>query len=303
MRDRQASLTAAWVATCRGLAGILPPGEAIRDDPWGLKFGGLGAQALALSARQTPRTTWRTVRLLRPVAYTLCWVQLRTRVIDDLLLRFVGAGGRQMVLLGAGYDARATRLEDRLRGVRVFEVDHPATQARKRRLLGGAAAPSGPRYLAWDFEHDPMPALPERLAALGHDPRRPTFTLWEGVTMYLSERAIAETVSAVRAASAPGSRFVFEYLTRGSVAHRSGLEGLVGDLVTGLDEPFRFGWEPAALPAWLAARGFALEQDDSDAALAHRFLPRDREADFREACAGWEFHLAVASPAAAAPRQ
>ena len=67
----------------------------------------------------------------------------------------------------------------------------------------GLAAPV--RYLTWDFEARPMAELPAALAAAGHDPAAPTLTIWEGVTMYLTERAIDETVRVVRGMSAPGS--------------------------------------------------------------------------------------------------
>src|SRR5262249_25735248 len=118
-------------------------------------------------------------------------MQLRTRVLDDVLLGFVAQGGRQVLLLGAGFDCRAARFHPELSGATVFEVDHPATQAKKRRVLADLGAESAPvAYLAWDFETAPMADLPGRLAALGHDPERPTLTLWEGVTMYLTPDAI-----------------------------------------------------------------------------------------------------------------
>jgi methyltransferase (TIGR00027 family) len=231
------------------------------------------------------------------VALSLYWVQLRTRLIDEQLLAFVAAGGRQLVLLGAGYDVRAERLRDRLGGVRVLEVDHPATQRRKRRVLGAAGQSGGDaRYLSWDFERDPMPALPRRLAAMGHDPAQPTFTVWEGVSMYLAEDVIAATVSAIRAWSAPGSRLAFDYFHRASLGHRGLVERWVVQLVTRRHEPFRFGWEPSELPRWLAAHRFALERDDGDADIANRLLSREHARVFLGARDRWEFRLAIAAP-------
>lgn len=298
MRRWHPSFTARWVAACRGLAGVLPPGEPICHDPWGLRLAGPEAQAVAVAARSSPRAAWHVVRLLRPVAHTLVWVQLRTRAIDDLLGRFVASGGRQVVVLGAGYDARSVRLREVLAGVRLFEVDHPPTQRRKRALLD-PPAPDGPilRYLPWDFERDPIAALPRRLAESGHDPALPTFTLWEGVTMYLTERAVDETVGAVRAASAAGSTLVVEYLTARSLSGGSRLDRGLRLLAALGAEPFRFGWDPDDLPGWLARRGFALVEDEADAAVARRLLPPGRADELPRARAGWEFHLAVARPA------
>ncbi len=295
MRHDRPSTTAAWVATCRGLAGLLPPAVRLCDDPWGLRFGGASAEALALSARLAPRSTWAWFRVIRPAALSLYWVQLRTRRIDELLLEFVGRGGRQVVILGAGYDARAVRLADALDGVQVIEVDHPATQARKREVLRRARW-DGPEpvYLAWDFEHGPTDALPGRLATMGLDPDLPTFTVWEGVTMYLSERAVDETVAAIRAWSGPGSALAFEYFRRSSIEARPALEQVVARTVVLRDEPFRFGWEPSELPAWIAERGFALLEDRSDEELARERLPSEHLRTFLGLRKGWEFHLALA---------
>jgi methyltransferase (TIGR00027 family) len=139
-----------------------------------------------------------------------------------------------------------------------------------------------------------MEELPARLAALGHDAREPTFTLWEGVTMYLSERAVHETVASVHAWSAPGSRLAMEYFRRASIVERPGLERLVAGAVLLRDEPFRFGWEPWELPTWLAARGFVLEVDHADAALARQHLSPGHLRMFHDARGAWEFHLALA---------
>ena len=86
-----------------------------------------------------------------PYGPFLLWMQLRTRALDDVLSRFVSEGGRQVVLLGAGYDCRARRFADVLGETHVFEVDHPATQAKKKAFASGhrCAAVS---YVEWDFE-------------------------------------------------------------------------------------------------------------------------------------------------------
>jgi O-methyltransferase involved in polyketide biosynthesis len=146
--------------------------------------------------------------------------------------------------------------------VGVGAVDHPATQEKKRRVLAEVGADTAlVRYLPWDFESRPMADLPGRLSAVGHDASLPTLTLWEGVTMYLTPDAIDAAVSAVRALSAPGSSFVFTYFDR-AVLTRPPLRMHVFRAVAArLGEPFRFGWDPLVLPAWLACRGFTLVSD------------------------------------------
>lgn len=275
MQDHRASFTAAFVAACRGLTPMLPREARLIDDPLGLRFAGpwLSPSARALVAARGPLRLAAQAALL-PVLPWVVYMQVRTRAIDEALLGFIDEGGDQVVILGAGFDARAVRLAARLRGARVIEVDHPATQARKAAVLAGAGVSSDAAYLAWDFERDPLSALPARLAELGHDASRPTFTIWEGVTMYLSREAISATVGAVASYSAPASQLVFNYVRHDLIDDPGLLAGAVKAVVGIVGEPFRSGFDPAALPAWLSVRGFRLRRDDDFDALAARWLPR-----------------------------
>src|SRR4029079_4433379 len=153
MQEGRASTTAAWVALFRGLAPYLPPEARLADDPFGARFTGPLASSLLARGAEHPRAMVAAVAAARPLHPLLHWLQVRTRVLDDLMLSFVRGGGRQVVLLGAGFDCRAARLAGELEGTVVFEIDHPATQAKKRAVLGSAGAPSAAvTYLAWNFE-------------------------------------------------------------------------------------------------------------------------------------------------------
>lgn len=274
MREHRPSFTAAFVAACRGLTPMLPPAARLIDDPLGLRFAGpqLAPLAAALLAAHGPARTAAQAALL-PLLPWIVYMQVRTRAIDDALLAFVAAGGRQVVILGAGFDTRAVRLASSLGGVRVIEVDHPATQRRKDDELAAAGVDPGAAHLAWDFEADPLSALPARLGSLGLDASRPTFTVWEGVTMYLTPAAIDATVAAIAAYSAPGSQLAFNYVRKELVERPGPLAAAAGLLVRAVGEPFRTGFDPATLPAWLGARGFRLLRDDDFEALAARWLP------------------------------
>ncbi len=270
MRPHRASFTAAFVATCRGLSPLLPKNVRLVDDPLGARVAGHAFAAVVDGLAQSPgllrALAWVPLAPLFPWAV---YMQVRTKALDDALLGFVAAGGRQVVILGAGFDARASRLREALGGAMVYEVDHPATQAKKRALFG--EVPTTARYVAWDFERDAMTALPARLAAEGLDPAAPTFTLWEGVTMYLSAEAIAATLDAVRAYSAEGSQLAFNY-----VARREGGAGaavaLVGAVTSLVGEPFRSSFDPSGLAALLAAHGFSVLRDEGFDALAGSLL-------------------------------
>ena len=202
------------------------------------------------------------------------YMQVRTRILDDALVRFAAEGGRQVVLLGAGYDCRALRFSRELSGATVFEVDHPATQGHKRRVLGDAPADGCiTRHVPWDFESRPMSALPAALAGAGHDAAAPTLTIWEGVTMYLTPAAIDASVRAVRAYSAAGSQLAMTYFTRDMIDRPNPAVRLLSAIVASGGEPFRFGWDRAELPSWLGERGFEQSRDVSIADEARRLLP------------------------------
>ena len=112
---------------------------------------------------------------------------LRTSAIDAAVRDAVARGATQLVILGAGYDGRAWRMKE-LAGVRVFEVDHPATQNAKRSHLNELPPPIGNvSFVPVDFERESLDAA---LDAAGHDRTRPTCWIWEGVVMYLTRDAM-----------------------------------------------------------------------------------------------------------------
>ncbi len=280
MRDGTPSRTAAWVAMLRGVAPLLPREARLVDDPYGLRLSGGFLAAIEGAAVDAARRHPMAAPFLSSVAigFDLSGVlgmQLRTRALDEALLDFVRASGRQVVLLGAGYDARALRFARELRGVSVFEVDHPATQARKKRRVAEVGTPPAElRYVAWDFERQPVGGLPDRLAELGHDRSVRTLTIWEGVATYLTEGAVDAAVRAVRALSAPGSTFALTYVERDALQRPRRGDRLWRRLIAAAGEPFRSGFTPSELPGWLRERGFSLQSDRTLHALGEAWLPR-----------------------------
>lgn len=135
---------------------------------------------------------------------------IRTRFIEERLEQAIRDGASQLVVLGAGFDTRAYRLIELLKAARVFEVDQPSTQEYKKRRVreAGIEVPPNLTYVAVDFRHD---KLGDVLAAAGYDSSQKTFFIWEGVTMYLPEAAVEETLRWV-ARQAPGSTIVFDFV-------------------------------------------------------------------------------------------
>jgi methyltransferase (TIGR00027 family) len=270
MKDSTPSRTAEHVAALRGLGVLLPLPARLIDDPFGAEWTGYGrlrrlAAELPALAQLMSRPMWRW----------LIYMQVRTCALDQEVIRFAQEGGRQLILLGAGLDARALRL--RHLGLRVFEIDHPATQERKRKLVSDAAT-----FVAWNFEHDPLERLSQRLSDLGYQRGEPGCVVWEGVTMYLSEGANAATFAMLADLLAPGSVVAFTYFAKELLAAPGWRQHLMRQFVAHHGEPWIFGWEPDRLPAWLMARGFALEHDDSTLALGKRWLPPDLSARLKE---------------------
>lgn len=283
------SRTAQFVAAMRTLGAVLPEAAQLVDDPFGARVAPAAAAQVATLARRRPALRPMLRAALAGTLPSVIYHQVRTRLLDDVVRRFCERGGAQWVILGAGFDARAARLGPRFPGARVFEVDHPATQAVKRERFGD----TGAVYVAWDFEHDAMTALGARLASLGHDAGRPTLTLWEGVTMYLTEPAIVATLAAVRGWSAPGSQLAFTYFDRRVLERPSLRARALAATVRRWGEPWRFGWYPAALPGWLAAHGLHLVSDVELADAAAELLPRRYARLVRRRGR----HVAVAEPA------
>ncbi len=229
MRKNRASTTAKMVALWRALAdGGATTVPGFRDPYAADMLGGGFGLALAVLRRRFNRTTPAGGARVAPPYDP---IPIRVAVIDAELVEAVKQGCRQVVILGAGFDTRAYRLEA-LAGLKVFEVDHPATQADKRERA--RALPRALAEVVWtavDFERD---SLAERLAAAGHDAAAPTVWVWEGVVMYLADEAVSATLDAVRARSAAGSVLVLHYHEPSDTGLRRGLRGL---LMSSLGEP------------------------------------------------------------------
>jgi methyltransferase (TIGR00027 family) len=200
-------------------------------------------------------------------------VSLRTAAIDDELGRALARGARQLVVLGAGLDSRAYRMNV-LDGVRVFEVDHPATQADKtRRLRGRKPRAADVKFLAVDFERD---SLEVELARGGHDETAPTAWIWEGVTPYLAKSAIESTLAVASSRSAPSSTMIATYLTPEMVSVPHVPRALLRAGFFALGEPIRHSMTSLEARVLFADHGFDVEADSGSEEWARRFLVGDR---------------------------
>ena len=205
-------------------------------------------------------------------------VAVRTRYIDDLLADALRGGVDQVVILGAGFDSRAYRIR-RIEQTRVFEVDHPATQARKRAVIARrlGALPAHVTLVSIDFTTSTLDTV---MADAGYRREARTFFICEGVTHYLSAQAVDTMFRYVALNSAVGSQLVFTYIHRGILDGSVSFVGADTSLATvrRAGEPYTFGFDPVELPQYLAARHLTLIEDVGASAYRERYLrPRGRE--------------------------
>jgi methyltransferase (TIGR00027 family) len=202
----------------------------------------LGRKYRFLTAVGWQALTRRILEVAVPGSYG--FTIARTRHFDEVLLSEVRAGVEQVVLLGAGYDSRPFRFRDALEDIRVYEIDHPGTQARKRRMLDeiGETSPPNLSYIAADFNHQ---SLPEVLADHGFSLDRKALFLWEGVSYYLP-RPVVEGVLDFVSSCAGGSSIVFDYATKTFVNGDTSTYGgaQVARWLKKIREPFLFGLDP-----------------------------------------------------------
>jgi methyltransferase (TIGR00027 family) len=236
----------------------LEDGRIFRD-PLAWRILGLDREGVLTSARATERTWMRL------------FIAVRHRFAEDGLAAAVERGTRQVVVLGAGLDTFAYR--NPYDGVRVFEVDFPATGRWKAEQLreAGIAVPEGTVFIGCDFERDDFL---DRIAAAGFDPARPAYFLWLGVVPYLSREAVVSTLG--RIGTIAGAEVAFDYPAPMTGLSRRGrrLRKAFEHRVAGLGEPVTQPFEPDDMAALLRSAGFT-EIDDLDRAeISRRYLGR-----------------------------
>jgi methyltransferase (TIGR00027 family) len=206
---------------------------------------------------------------------------MRSRYAEDLLAAAVARGVRQYVLLGAGLDTFAYRNPHAAVGLRVFEVDHPATQGWKRDCLAaaGIGVPPWLTFAPVNFEHELLAA---GLARAGVDRSRPAVFAWLGVVPYLTRDTVLDTLRLIAASSAAGSEIIFDYTEppdRLDPARRAIFDARAA-AVAALGEPFITFFEPLPLGETLCGMGYSAVED-ADGGLLNARYAHDRADDFR----------------------
>jgi methyltransferase (TIGR00027 family) len=262
MKEGKPSFSAEVMAFYRAAESAKPEAERLYYDP------------LAKGFLRTPLRLLTRSRLLSGMIiwfFTERWIPggvgvvlARSRYVDDCLRDCLTEGIGQLVILGAGYDSRAYRSSVFGRDVKVFEVDHPATQMAKTRKLIDSLG-SLPRYVAYTPINLMGGALDKGLLESGYDRSLKTLFICEGVSYYLSAEAVDEILTFVADNSAKGSSIVFDYFVQMSAdkARESGTSQRrlerIAQSAKRSGEPVIFRMRPESVGEFLSSRGFGLK--------------------------------------------
>jgi methyltransferase (TIGR00027 family) len=258
MQTGQPSDTARGAAAYRAIHQTLE-GGAIFSDPFAAKI--LDDETRARLEETAADPALRPMRL---------FIAARSRFSEDTLAACVARGVRQIVVLGAGLDTFSLRNPHAAQGVRVFEVDYPATQDWKRERLkqAGLGVPSSLTFAPIDFERQ---SLADGLNAAGFQPDRPAFFQWLGVVPYLTADAISATLDFI--AGVPQSEVVFDYAEpfENYPAERRENVMEVAARAASRGEPWLSQFDPVELSKMLRNKGFGIVEDLGLAEITDRF--------------------------------
>lgn len=226
--------TAYAIAKIRAMEAERAAEERLFDDPYAQAFVDAGAHAR------------EGVERFRSLPFFEDGIRLRTRQIDDVVCDAIRDGARQLVLLGAGFDARAHRIPAVARhDVNAFEIDFESMLETKSALVAKSGLPlhDAVHYVACDFTANFESGLTEALRAAGFDASKQTIFVWEGVVAYLNHEAINRTMAWMGSMSAKGSVAIFDFSELGlepdPAAARAQRSGFAAFHEVGFDELWR----------------------------------------------------------------
>ena len=215
---------------------------------------------------------WFLERLLLP-GIILHYV-LRKRYIEEIIFRIINNGKvKQIVILAAGFDSLACRLSQRFPGISFIEIDHPATQESKKKVLleTGLQSPNL-IFLAADLSRE---RWEDRVLSMKtFDPQAGTLFIAEGITMYLNKEQIQQLFSFVSKYASPGSQFIFTFMERrdNGVIDFKHTHPFVNLWLDWKKERFKWGISQRELPGFLKERKFSFAEMASSDTLRSKYF-------------------------------
>jgi methyltransferase (TIGR00027 family) len=265
------SRTAEAVALARALQQNLPPGQRILDDPYAAAF--LQNPYLRFVAGSSLRSRMLSGFLDFWATGGQEFVAIRARLADEQAMEMAGLGLKQLILLGAGFDSMALRIKNSLEGITVFEADHPATQAIKRKVMLKLGTPENLRFVAVDFERDDFV---EKLLDAGFNRASLSLIVWMGVSYYLTPETMSRTLTQLSIASSTGTRLILDYILESAIDGTShNFAAIVAARRVALvGEPWIFGLKPEEIAEYLGDFGFNLIKDYGPEELKQKYCPQ-----------------------------
>jgi methyltransferase (TIGR00027 family) len=214
MKKNRSSKTALDVLAARAVNSLAPLGRRIIEDRYAalfLPFHWFPAKLYFRLAAQIPVLYWLPKFIAMQIGYgTDSLIALRHRFIDERFMEFYRSGIRQVVLLGAGYDSRALRFN--FKDLRFIEIDHPATQKRKVKIMGerGRNRFVSLHFIPVDFTNDWLKTVVDE----GVIRNEPTLFIWEGVSYYLPGEAVTYTLEGLKKIASSGSFLIFDFFPK-----------------------------------------------------------------------------------------
>ncbi|MCF6248737.1 MAG: class I SAM-dependent methyltransferase [Desulfobacula sp.] len=264
MKQNCPSLTAKKVAVMRAAHQILDSPK-IFEDPIALSI--IGTQGVSKIHSEKRKFKTRLHSYLRAI------VVARSRFVEDALSVAIKQGIRQYVILGAGLDTFAYRNPHSDTGLRIFEIDYPATQEWKRQQLnaGNVSIPESLTFVPVDFENQ---SLRDRLQETGFKTDEPSFFSWLGVTMYLNKETVMSTMKYITSSTPSGSLIIFDYTVPPSSQNfiRRFVFRLLARKMAAIGEPWQTFFVPQQLAIELKNIGFTQVEDIDPGNINYRFF-------------------------------
>ncbi len=224
---------------------MLPEDERVCYDPYALRFVAPGRLAAVAAYSEEKFPGLRNT------------IVARVRYFDDVIRAAAKEGLAQLVIMGAGYDTRAYRIQELAEHVRVFEIDHPDTQQIKKEKIQEifGRPPDHIVYVAVNFETQ---NFGRRLIECGYSPEKKTLFVMEGLIMYLSLPSIDAMLSFIIQNSGRGSAILFDCSAKtGDDTSQEETRKKLGDHTAKGGEPILFALPKEGAETFLAPRGFS----------------------------------------------
>lgn len=267
MAKQTVGRTALGAAVCRLIEQYQPQGTRLFNDP---VVKGLVGTPLRVMMQFAGLRNF-TVRQTDGIAEGIFGAQIcRTRYIDEAVQAALKQGIAQVVILGAGLDTRPYRLPG-MQAVQVFEVDLHSVQEDKKKKIRNTLGklPDHVTFIPIDFDTQ---SLEQVFAGSSFNPSERVIFVWEGVTQYITEEAVRQTLAFV-GKSAPGSLIVFTYVLKSIIERRSNIPG-ADRLMDQVEKqaPWIFGLEPALITDFLKPFHLSVTADVGNTYYQEKYL-------------------------------